>query len=198
MVTARTTRLCIASSLPREPCSKPPAPVWRRQAPRLPLCTDPEVRARGSGAQLPRGHGREKGLKQISYVKAKAGTGATRQLQGLQIAQECSNATPGTQACIHTDTLKPYMCTREPSHTHARTHVHARSCTRHGMVSPRHRDVPHTHSPSQPGRASWLPPPPWAQLPCVLPERAALPGSELLPCHLVREADKRGQVANLA
>ena len=87
--------------LPREPCSKPPAPARHRQALWLPLCTDPEVRAPGSGAQLPWGHGRGKGLKQISYVKAEAGTGATRQLQGLQIAQECSNATPGTQACTH-------------------------------------------------------------------------------------------------
>lgn len=123
MVTERTTRLCIASSLPREPCSKPPAPAWRRQAPQFLLCTDPEVRAHGSGAQLPWGHSRGKGLKQISYVKAKAGTGATRQLQGLQIAQECSNATPGTRHA-YTQTRLNHTC------AHMNTHIHTHTCAR--------------------------------------------------------------------
>lgn len=93
----------------------------------------------------------------------------------------------------------PGMRTHRHAETiHVHTRVHVCSCTRCGMVSASHGDVPHTHSPSQPGRASWLPPPSRALLLCVLPGRAALPGSELLPCHLVKEADKRGQVANLA
>ena len=56
----------------------------------------------------------------------------------------------------HTDMLKPYMCTREPS----RTHEHTRACLLmhtpwYGVPQARGRPPP--NSSSQPGRTSWLP-----------------------------------------
>lgn len=159
------------------------------RSPQLPLCTDPAVTGPGLGCGSLRAR-REEPTAAFS-CQGRGRYGCPRTPAGTPDG-------PGTFTChtgYHTCTCR-YTRGHE---THGNVHAHVCLLAHPPWLRvPRARGHPHTQLPPVWEHLLAARPLPSAGPARALPGRAALPGSELLPCHLVKEADKPGQVASLA